>query len=211
MGEGVGAWEVPQWYRMTAPPQGKEGGRVNLAIQAIQRALVIHDYKPGSTDGVFGPQTRAAVRAFQEDRGGVPDGIVGPKTARALFQPFTDDAERKLAIPDHLLRGQIALESAWDPGAQGKTDDRDRGLCQVNSRWFPDITDEKAYGRPRYMVNWSGKRLRDAYDGLHVESWDPALAHHNNPEKAGIWARTGEPPDEQIANYVRLVRKMAAR
>jgi peptidoglycan hydrolase-like protein with peptidoglycan-binding domain len=32
------------------------------------------------TDGKFGPETEATVRAFQRDHGLVPDGIVGPKT-----------------------------------------------------------------------------------------------------------------------------------
>lgn len=139
------------------------------------------------------------------------DGVVGPRTAKRLFVLFTDDAERKLQIPDHLLRGLITLESGWDPGAQGRADDRDRGLAQVNSRWHPDVTDEMAYGRPRWAVNWAGKRLRDAYDSLKVESFDPAIAFHNNPQKAQEWARDGKAPDDQIATYVRLVREAAAR
>jgi peptidoglycan hydrolase-like protein with peptidoglycan-binding domain len=35
-------------------------------------------------DGTFGPNTEAAVRAFQRNHGIVPDGIVGPKTWAAL-------------------------------------------------------------------------------------------------------------------------------
>lgn len=206
---GAGAWTDPKHYRMTAPPQGKEPGRVNWAIQSIQRALTIHGYEVGANDGVFGPRTRSAVRAFQTDVKLQPDGIVGHKSARALYEPFVNDTERKLQIPEHLLHGQLMLESGYDPGAQGSMDARDRGLCQVNSRWHPDVTDELAYGRPKWIINWSGSRLRSAYDGLSVESWDAALASHNNPEKAQQWARSGEAPDEQIATYVRLVRKMA--
>jgi peptidoglycan hydrolase-like protein with peptidoglycan-binding domain len=53
---------------------GSEGRHVRL----LQRALGI------PADGVYGPETEAAVRRFQASRGLTADGIVGPHTSRAL-------------------------------------------------------------------------------------------------------------------------------
>lgn len=57
-----------------AAPQGSEDDRVCM-IQRIVGAKV---------DGVYGPATRAAVRAWQAAHGLVDDGIVGPRTAFAM-------------------------------------------------------------------------------------------------------------------------------
>lgn len=43
-------------------------------VRGVQRALAAHGYPAGPLDGVAGPQTRAAVRAYQQDAGLEVDG-----------------------------------------------------------------------------------------------------------------------------------------
>ncbi|AKQ69546.1 penicillin-resistant DD-carboxypeptidase [Myxococcus hansupus] len=49
-------------------------------VRALQQRLNVLGFKSGTADGVFGPQTLSAVKAFQQSRGLTADGIVGPKT-----------------------------------------------------------------------------------------------------------------------------------
>jgi len=53
-------------------------GASGSSVSAIQRALGI------AADGVYGPQTRAAVRRFQRREGLAVDGVAGPATLAAL-------------------------------------------------------------------------------------------------------------------------------
>lgn len=60
--------------------RGDSGADVRELQQLLQQAG--HD--PGGVDGSFGPQTEAAVKAFQTARSLTADGIVGPLTRSAL-------------------------------------------------------------------------------------------------------------------------------
>lgn len=55
----------------------------SVDVLLIQEALGQLGYTVAA-DGVYGPQTEDAVRAFQQDHNLFVDGIVGPVTARAL-------------------------------------------------------------------------------------------------------------------------------
>jgi lysozyme len=59
-------------------------GDAGPGVAEIQTRLKAKGFDPGPADGVFGPQTRTAVIAFQRAANLVVDGIVGPQTLAAL-------------------------------------------------------------------------------------------------------------------------------
>src|SRR6476469_9430301 len=60
----------------------QDGG--SLRVREIQRRLWRLGYRPGPVDGLFGPQTQAAVQWFQIKHGLAPDGVVGAMTLAAM-------------------------------------------------------------------------------------------------------------------------------
>jgi LysM repeat protein len=57
---------------------------VNPQIAGLQVALRERGLYRGAIDGVQGPRTKTAIRAFQRRRGLTVDGLAGPRTRRAL-------------------------------------------------------------------------------------------------------------------------------
>ena len=66
-----------------APQEILRLGSTGPEVARVQSALAIQ------TDGIFGPQTDAAVRIFQQRNGLTVDGLVGHETWRALFNSTT--------------------------------------------------------------------------------------------------------------------------
>ena len=56
----------------------------SAVVRQLQRALKARGCHPGKIDASYGPQTAAAVQAFQLDAGLVPDGEAGSQTLKAL-------------------------------------------------------------------------------------------------------------------------------
>jgi peptidoglycan hydrolase-like protein with peptidoglycan-binding domain len=59
-------------------------GAANPQLAGLQVALRAHGLYAGAIDGVQGPRTRTALRAFQRRHGLVPDGLAGPRTRAKL-------------------------------------------------------------------------------------------------------------------------------
>jgi hypothetical protein len=77
---------APQVPPMGAPPlTGAQPtikqGSTGLPVKAWQQLLLnLGSVLVGTADGIFGPQTAAATKAYQAARGLQPDGVVGPLT-----------------------------------------------------------------------------------------------------------------------------------
>jgi len=65
-------------------PTLKAGAR-GFQVKRLQQLLAQRGFDPGSADGVFGPNTTAAVKKAQAAHGLVADGIAGPLTWQALL------------------------------------------------------------------------------------------------------------------------------
>ena len=99
------------------PGQLQSGARGQSVrqLQFMLRVLseYIDDIPPLREDGIFGPQTREAVIAFQRFAGLTPDGIVGPATWKALY-----DRSASIASATRQIVGQF-------PGTTLKLGDTD--------------------------------------------------------------------------------------
>ena len=70
-------------------------GSTGDAVKKVQEMLDTVGFSPGSIDGIFGPKTEAAVRAFQESVKIAVDGIVGPDTTGALKDALLRTAKQE--------------------------------------------------------------------------------------------------------------------
>ncbi len=63
-----------------------QNGSSGEDVTRLQKRLAAAGFDPGAADGVFGPKTEAAVKAFQDSAGIAADGIAGPATNAKLAE-----------------------------------------------------------------------------------------------------------------------------
>lgn len=77
---------------------------MNTTLQ-VQERLIALGYKPGPADGIDGPKTQEALKAFQRYKGVTADGIVGPRTIALLF-PLTSSNPSASSIASTVILKQ---------------------------------------------------------------------------------------------------------
>lgn len=112
--EGITLQEVSRELP-TALTEGMQGQNIRLLQFYLATIGTYNDAVPViAIDGIFGPETRDAVIAFQQFVGLTPDGIVGPNTWNALLNAYQQILESQqnanhnlvsLPIPTTLVLG----------------------------------------------------------------------------------------------------------
>lgn len=74
----IGQYSPNQAPLLTVGSQGQ-------AVRDVQAFLNQQNLYPNAPDGIYGPQTQAAVRRFQESQNLSVDGIIGPQTWGAML------------------------------------------------------------------------------------------------------------------------------
>lgn len=132
-------------------------------IGGLQRNLAAKGFNPGPIDGINGPQTKAAVKAFQKANGLTPDGIVGPKTMAALDRQNTGFTN----LPSDAMYGVNRLPTApgtpvdYDPFALKSNvgsvaDTRTLGLINPQRSTIDPVGAGPSYSALRNMMPASG-------------------------------------------------------
>lgn len=92
-------------------------GSQGTEVSALQQTLNDQNYWCGDVDGIFGPNTYAAVTKFQGAKGLAVDGIVGPNTRAALGQILNTAASTPSRDGSSVHRGKTLtmVATAYDP------------------------------------------------------------------------------------------------
>ena len=168
----------------------RQGSRGEEVTQ-IQQKLKNWGYYTGSVDGIFGPQTTAAVRLFQERNGLAVDGLAGPKTLAAMgIQNSSTGSTGSYTNDQYLLAKIISAEARGEP-YNGQVAVGAVVLNRVKHPSFPNTISGVVYQKGAFTAIVDGqfnepiadsafKAAKDAMNG-----WDPSggAIYYYNPER----------------------------
>ena len=168
-------------------------GSTGETVKTIQRKLKNWGYYKGAVDGVFGSQTKEAVRYFQRKNGLTVDGIVGKQTLSALGISTSSSttssgySDADITLLARLIYGEARGESYVGQVAVGAV-----VLNRIKSASFPNTMSGVIYQRYAFTAVDDGQinltpnatARKAALDALN--GWDPSYGalYYYNPKTA---------------------------
>jgi len=182
-------------------------------VRRVQSKLKELGFYTGKVDGIYGTNTRDAVRAFQRSVGITVDGIAGQKTL--LFLGLSGGSSTGGSTGGYsssdvqLLAKTISAEARGEP-YEGQVAVGAVILNRVEHASFPDTISGVVYQPGAFSavrdMNWSQpvaasaeKAARDAING-----WDPsggAIYYYNPAKTSNKWMRS-RPVIKTIGNHL---------
>lgn len=100
-------------------------------LSTTQELLKHLGHDPGAVDGVNGPKTKEAVKAFQGEKGLTQDGDAGAKTRAALYQAFMEST----SSPELKAKDFDAIDGNPFSGcSEFNLVEKTEGACEANRR-----------------------------------------------------------------------------
>lgn len=192
---------------LSALALSKMGSR-GSEVTKIQTNLKKWGYYKGNVDGIYGTQTRDAVKYFQRKNGLAVDGIAGPKTLAALG--ISSKSASSSGTSDYNLLARLISAEARGESYEGQVAVGAVILNRVSHSSFPDTVAGVCYQPGAFTCMTDGqinaavadsayKAARDALNG-----WDPsggAIYYYNPKTAKSSWIRS-RPVIKQIGNHV---------
>ena len=182
-------------YAVTVYKQGSRG----QTVKTIQQKLKNWGYYKGSVDGIFGSQTKEAVRYFQRKNGLVADGIVGAKTLSALGMSVGGGSNSSYSDSDVALLARLIYGEARGESYVGQVAVGAVVMNRIKSSSFPNTMAGVIYQRYAFTAVDDGQinltpnatARRAAIDAMN--GWDPsygALYYYNPATATSSWIFT---------------------
>ena len=174
-----------------AEPVLKKGSN-DPAVRDLQAALKALGHDPGPIDGLFGPTTEAAVKAFQQEREIAADGVVGRVTWINIDE--ADQSEPTLTLgatglPVRRAQKRMSLVGYQVGGVDGRYGSKTEAAVK---QLRPAARHHR--GRRRRRATWTSSTRWKRRAGELNPSGGARHVRHSQPH--GPWSRsdiTGTP------------------
>lgn len=172
-------------------------GSTGATVKTIQRKLKNWGYYKGAVDGIFGAQTKQAVKYFQRKNNLKVDGIVGSQTLKALgISTSSSSGSSSYSDSDLMLLARLIYGEARGESYVGQVAVGAVVLNRIKSASFPNTMAGVIYQRYAFTAVEDGqinltpnatakKAAEDAMNG-----WDPsygALYYYNPATATSQW------------------------
>lgn len=161
-------------------------------IKTVQTKLKKWGYYTGAIDGINGPKTIAAVKAFQKKYGLTQDGVVGPLTAAKMGISLSNSKSSGYNSNDRYLLAKIIYAEARGESYTGQVAIAAVVLNRVKDSRFPNTVSGVIYQPWAFTAVNDGqinlepnaKAYQAADDALN--GWDPTYGavYYYNPATA---------------------------